>query len=109
VFCGYDDDWQIGALTSTTATLVDLAAFVPPAPVLLQLQGYNSSAAVMAVGGIAVTDLTYIASDELIGALRDYFGAGEGHALGDLPLEYQGLTFATSGGTVNLYTSRFTW
>lgn len=109
VFCGYDDDWQIGALTSTTPALVDLAAFVPPVPVALQLLGYNGSAAHVAFGTLTSVDLTGTSTDERVGLVRGYTGTGETRAFNDLTTNYHGLMYLTSAGTLNLYLSRFTW
>ena len=110
VCCGYDADWKIGALTSTTPALVDLAAFVPPIGMKLQLLAYNGSACELVFGTLAATDLVSTVTTELIGTTRHHLSAAFVDAVGDLEIDsYQGLMYLTSAGTLNLYVNSFTW
>mgnify|MGYP001585006757 CR=1 FL=1 len=107
VFCGYDDSWQIGALTSTTPLLVSLFEFLPPVAMRVSFLHYNGTVSYIGLGDLPVTDLTLTQTDELIGSIRNY-NAGVPESIGPLTLNpFQGIMFITTGGTMALYVSSF--
>lgn len=109
VFCGYDDDWQVGALTYTTPALVSLAAFLPPTTVGVELLFFNGSVSYVVIGTLSAADLTAPATDERVGTVRKYNqGVPEGIPRLNLSA-YQALMFITTGGTANLYIGTFEW
>jgi hypothetical protein len=110
VFCGYDDDWQIGALTATTPTLIDLFAFLPPLITNLWCQRYNITASYTAMGPLTATDLSSTASDERISSVRSTLAGSYIIVVPRLIVQpYQGLMHISDGGTNNLYVSSFEW
>lgn len=111
VFCGYDDNWQIGALTNTTVTLLDLFAFLPPVPVSSTLIVFNGAASNPAYGVLSATDFTGTQSSEFVGVTRSLIPiASTTEVSGSLALSpYQGIMFLTTAGTANLYTHTFDW
>ena len=110
VHCGYDDSWQITALTSTTPALVETDNYLPNVPVGLTLGLYNGSACSVAVGNLNCTDLTTTVTDERKGMERAVLAAGSNEHLGSIQLDrYAGFMAATSAGTLNMYVSSFTW
>jgi len=108
VCCGYDDSWQVGALTSTTPALIDTAAFLPPIPHSVELLAYNGTACSLVFGTLECTDLVSTITTELIGVTRHQLNTAYASAIGKMALsEYQGLMYLTSAGTLNLYISVF--
>lgn len=110
VFCGYDNEWQVGSLTNTIVALVDLFAFLPPVPVTIQFAHYNGTAVQVAVGGLSCTDLIPITTAERIGASLTSLVAGH---VGTFPLlvlsQYQGCMFVVFGGTDDLFILSYEW
>lgn len=109
VFCGYDDDWQVGALTSATADLVSLAGFLPPMPVVAQFSMHNGSSSNLVIGNLPATDLVTTLASEAIGSIKAY-SPGAPVQYGEMVVDpYQGLMYAVSAGTLNLYVNAFEW
>jgi hypothetical protein len=109
VFCGYEDDWQVGAFTSTTPLLVDLAALVPPVPVYVWMQVFNASTCGISLGVLSATDMTGTTTDERVGQSRAGIAV---NLVVTLPLTldgYQGVLFLTTAGTANTYIQEFQW
>ena len=109
VFCGYDPDWKIGALTNTIGAIVDLRQFLPPRGALLRVNVYNGTGCTVAIGALSATDIDGTVTNERIGIVRATLGATFALTFGPVPIEYQSLMFATSGGTANVYVSSYTW
>lgn len=110
-FCGYDADWQIGALANSTPTLVDLFAFLPPISTMLTFNLYSGVANSPSVGTLTATDMVSTQTTTHVGVLRCLIAlAGTTEIVGPLSIDqYQGLMFITSSGTVNIYVASFTW
>jgi hypothetical protein len=110
VFCGYDDDWQVGALTDTTPALIHLAAFLPPVDCVADWIAYNASGGTQGVGVLTATDITSTLTDERVGVIR---GTASTTTITTLPAlvlsAYQGMYYITSTGTTNLYLTTYRW
>lgn len=110
VFCGHDDSWQVGALTNTTPTLVDLAAFLPPRACQVEFLAYNGTAATMTLGVLEATDIGVTGGTEFVGATRVVLNTGYTLATGRMVLsDYQGMMFVAGAGTFQLYILNFSW
>lgn len=110
VFGGYDSDWQIGAIVTGTGALISLDGFVPPRPITLTIQHYNATGASVAIGGLAVTDMTATEANERVGMIRDTIGAGAAHHFAPLVLgPYQAFMTLISAGTDMMYMSSYDW
>jgi len=109
VFCGYDPDWQVGAISSTNISLIDLSLFLPPAPVMVDWLNYNGTAALFSIGTLKATDMLSTATDQRIGITRVQSSTAWVVPALAVAVEYQAATFQTSAGTANLYISSFRW
>lgn len=109
VFGGFELDWKVGSLTSTTPLLVDLFALIPPTSVTLSFLVNNGAASHMAFGVLSCTDVVGAASERK-GMIVDTASAGFVVQMGPITLSpYQGVMFATSAGTNNVYVSSYGW
>lgn len=106
---GFDADWLMASL-ATGVTLADLAVFLPPVAVQLEVQVHNASSAEFAVGGLTATDITGSASNQHVGVKRGLVVGTATQSIPFLPISaYQGLMHEVNVGTSNLYMGSFTW
>lgn len=108
VHCGYDDDWQVGALAAAPA-LVDLFQFVPPRSVSVSFIAYDGSSTNVAIGTLATTDVDATVTTERIGLWRVTLNTAFTGNIPHVPVEYQGIMVDSSAGTLNLYIGAFTF
>jgi len=110
VFGGRSNDWAITtSFATTTSTLIDLRAIIPPREVILHTAIYNATAAHNAFGNIRATDIVSTANFNAIGSVRVYGAASEEMTVPPLGLEYAGMTAVVGGGTASLYILTFTF
>ena len=110
VFCGYDDDWQVGALTLTTPNLIDLFAFIPPVACTVECMRYNGTSSNASLGVLSATDTASAANSERVGTVRNANSTAYEEQFPAICLSpYQGVFHVTSGGTDNPYISKFEW
>jgi hypothetical protein len=89
-----------GAVATAVPTLIDLAAALPPIPVVVRLSGYSSVAADQLVVG-SVPD-GFAGSLSLGSAAAHFPAANAETALDGVPTEFQGLYVARLAGTGNV-------
>jgi hypothetical protein len=110
VFCGYDDDWQIGALADTTPALVSLSAFLPPVDCIADWIIYNAGGGNVSLGVLNSPDLTATLTDERVGVNRSTCSTIVVNGLPSLAMSaYQGVMYITNAGTTNLYLNTYRW
>lgn len=110
VFCGHDTDWKVGGIASTTPLLVDLFAFAPPRPIVLEFSIYNGTAASMKIGNLSATDVASNGINERIGSIEMTVNTTYTSTTGSFVTDaYQGFMFVTNGGTSNIYVENYTW
>lgn len=110
VFGGQDADWKIAGIASGSDGLISLDGFVPARPIVLTVVHYNGTGASVALGGLAVTDMTATEANERVGIIRDTIGAGQARHFTPLVLgPYQAFMTLVSAGTDNMYMSSYDW
>lgn len=110
VFCGYDDEWQVGSLTSTSPALTDLSAFVPPVPVGISFHVNFTAICNAGLGVISATDITASAGDERVGLMRLAANGSEPLSVGALQLSpWQAVMHIVSANAMNLYIGDYEW
>jgi hypothetical protein len=110
VFCGYDTDWNVGALSAASITLTDLGQFIPPVPVTMWWNTEVSVTSHACFGPLTATDLV---SDATTGARpgASFATLVSGYAgFQTLNLDkYQGMMVISANGTVSALVGTFTW
>lgn len=110
VFCGYDDDWQVGALTNTAPTVIDLAVFLPPVSTVVSFFGFISATGNTRIGVLNATDISSATNTEQVGSQATTQNASWPYPYEPIVLsQYQGVMFIISTGTSNFYINEFTW
>lgn len=109
VSCGFAAQWNLGAITATAPTAVDLAAFLPPIPVIAEFSCETTTSIHIGVGHISATDC--VPPNEAIDGVA-YVTSGTGtqiNPLGPIALEQQAMFAVVNGSSVTLRLAGFEW
>lgn len=108
VFCGYDDDWQVGSL-GTTVDTINMAAFIPPVDAITRFMVYNASATSAHAGVLSSTDLDTTMTNERIGIVRMQSSATWVTTLDDVFILYQAVMYVSGAAGSNVYIAKYEW
>ena len=107
---GFDTNWKITDLASTSPVLLDAFAYVPPVPLTVHLNVLVGAVVTIGLGGLDVTDVSS-GTGSCVGQVQATGGGANYDALFP-PLvlsEYQGLMAADSSSTNSIFVAAFSW